>query len=176
VEANTPIILAVAAHPDPDRAGQDFAAIWESRPLEPSAQLSVAELERDTAGSLRVARYQRSSTNVAWGSALLAAALVLVVPTAGARFLASMRSVGGTGAVADHLHRTIPRKERDRATGLLEGHESGVVVLAVNLPAEDIELHFAQATETLVMVSWWDGLDRAIEQEIADAQVNPSGT
>jgi hypothetical protein len=176
LEANTPITLAVAVHTDPRRAREDFAAIWKSRPSKTSGHLAVAELARDAAGSLRVTRHKSTTTNVAWGKALLGAALVVVVPPAGAGFLASMPSVGGAGAVAGHLHRTIPLKERDLATGLLEGHESGVVLLAVNRRPADVEPLLRRANETLAMVSVWNGLDRAIEQEIADSQLNPSGT
>lgn len=176
MDANAPITLAVAVHTDPGGARADFAAMWESCPSETSAHIAVAELARDAAGSLRVIRHQSTTTNVAWGRALLGAALVLVVPPAGAGFLVSVPSVGGAGAVAGHIHRTIPREERDRATELLERHESGVILLAVNRRPRDVEPLLGRADETFTMVSVWDGLDRAIEQEIAESQANPSGT
>jgi len=176
LDANTPITLAGAVHSDPRCAREDYAAIWESRPAESSGHLAVAELARDTAGSSQVIRHNCTATNIAWSRALLAAALVLVVPPAGAGFLASVRSVGGAGAVAGHLHRTISREERDRAAGLLERRGSGVVLLAVNRHPRDVEPLLRRAEETFAMESAWNGLDRAIEQEIAEAQVNPSGT
>ncbi|HWL48739.1 MAG TPA: hypothetical protein VNT92_02600 [Acidimicrobiia bacterium] len=176
MDANAPITLAVAAHDDPHRARGDFAAVWETRPSETSDHMAVAELSRDAAGSLRVIRHKSTTTNVAWGRALLGAALVYVVPVAGAGFLASVPSVGGAGAVVGHLHRTIPREERDLATGLLERHESGLVLLAVNRRPRDVEPLLGQADETFAMMSSWNGLDRAIEQEIAESQSNPSGT
>jgi hypothetical protein len=138
--------------------------------------LAIAELARDSAGSLRVIRHKSTTTNVASGKTLLGAALVVLAPPAGAGFLASVPSVGGAGAVAGHLHRTIPLNERVLATRLLEGHEFGVVLLAVNRHPADVEPLLSRADETFAMVSDWDGLDRAIEQEIADSQLNPSGT
>jgi len=176
LDADTPITLAVAVHTDPLHAREDFAAVWETRPATKACPLAIAELARDAAGSLRVIRHKSTTTNVAWGMALLGAALVLVVAPAGARFLVSVPTVVGAGAVAGHLHRSIPRQKRDRATALLEGHDAGVVLLAVNRCPADVEPLLSRADETLAMASVWDGIDRAIEQEIAEAQVNPSGT
>ena len=176
MDADTPITLAVAVHTDPLHAQEDFTALWESRPSAKAGHLAIAELARDAAGSLRVIRHKSTTTNVAWGMALLGAALVIVVAPAGARFLVSVPTVVGAGAVAGHLHRTIPRKKCDRATGLLDGHNAGVVLLAVNRRPRDVEPLLARADQTFAIESVWDGLDRAIEQEIAEAQVNPSGT
>lgn len=176
MDADTPITLAVAVHTDPLHAREDFAGLCEARLSKAAGHLAIAELARDAAGSLRVIRHTSTTTNVAWGMALLGAALVLVAAPAGARFLASVPTVLGAGAVAGHLHRAIPRAKRDLATALLEGHDAGVVLLAVNRCPADVEPLFGRADETLAMASVWDGLDWAIEQEIAEAQVNPSGT
>jgi hypothetical protein len=176
LDADTPVTLAVAVHSDPLHAREDFAAVWESRPSAKAGHLAIAELARDAAGTLRVIRHKSTTTNVAWGMALLGAALVVVVAPAGARFLVSVPTVVGAGAVAGHLHRTIPRQKRDRATGLLERQEAGVVLLAVNRRPGDVEPLLALADEMFAIESVWDGLDRAIEQEVAEAQVNPSGT
>ena len=176
MDANLPITLAVAGHSEPGHAREDLAATWKARPSEASGYMAIAELSRDAAGSLRVIRHETTTTNVAWGRALLGAALVLVAPPAGAGFLISVRSVGGAGAVAAQLHRTIPCEERDRATRLLERSECGLVLLAVNRRSADIEPLLDRADETFAMESFWNGLDRAIEQEIAESQANPSGT
>ncbi len=176
MDADTPITLAVAVHTNPPHAREDFAAVWETRRATKGCHLAIAELARDAAGSLRVIRHKSTTTNVAWGMALLGAALVVVVAPAGARFLVSVPTVVGAGAVASHLHRTIPRKKRVQAAGLLEGHDAGLVLLAVNRRPDDVEPLLSRADEKLAAAAVWDGLDRAIEQEIAEAQVNPSGT
>ena len=176
MDADTPITLVVAMHTEPRRAREDFAAVWASRLDETSGHMAVAELARDAAGSLRVIRHETTATEVAWGRTMLGAALVLVVPPAGAGFLASVPSVGGAGALAGHLHRTISCEERDHATRLLETHGSGVVLLAVNRRPADIEPLLVRAEETYAMESVWNGLDQAIEQEIAESMANPSGT
>jgi len=176
VDAHIPITLAVTVHAHPDAARAALAAVWAARPSGSSGHMAIAEVARDAAGSLRVIRHETTMTNVAWGRALLGAALVLVAPAAGARFVSSVPAVGGAGAVAGHLDRTIPRKDRDRAARLLEQHKTGLVVLAVNRRPADVEPLLVSADETFAMESVWNGLDRAIEQEIAEAQANPSGT
>jgi hypothetical protein len=176
LDAKAPITLAVAVHSDPSRAREDFAGTWESHPAKAAGHIVVAELARDAAGTLQVIRHQCATTNAGWSRALLGAALVFIVPAAGARFLASVRSVGGAGAVAGHLQRTIPPEARAQATSLLEGHDSGVVLVAVNWRPTEVEPLLGPADQTFVMLSAWNGLDRAIEQEIAESQVNPSGT
>lgn len=174
MEPSTPISLAVGAYASPRLAQRDFTAVVES--MRSSRQpYGVAELGPNMAGILRVVRHDSGPMNPAWGSTLLAASLVVFVAPVGAGFVAAVPAVGGAGAVTSHLERTIPRRARDLAARLLEGRQ-GVVVVAADRSPGDVEALLGRADGSLAMATTWNGLDRAIEQEIAYAQVNPSGT
>jgi hypothetical protein len=176
MDASTPLTLAAAGYSDRARATDDFEAAWNSRPEPDLGHTSIAVLTTDASGTLRIERHDSTAKHLAWGGALLGSALTLVAPTAGAGFLASSRSVGGAGAVVDRFRHKISNKDIEAAAGILASGVAGLVVVAVNQRGEDIEPLFQKAIAAFTTTTTWGDLDAKIEQELADAQANPSGT
>ena len=92
----------------------------------------------------------------------------------GASVLASAGAVGDAGAFVGHFHHNIPKQDVEAAGELLESGQSGLIVVAVNRRGEDIEPLLKNADKTLVTNTTWGDLDAEIEQEIANAQTNPT--
>jgi uncharacterized membrane protein len=176
MDANTPITLAAARYSDRKRALTDFDSVWMARGDGEFDHTAVAVLTKDVAGKLEVERHDSTAKHLAWGGALLGAALVVVAPPAGASVLATAGAVGGAGALVGHFHHNIPKKDVDAIADLLESGQSGLIIVAVNRLGTDIEPLLSNANKTVVTNTTWGDLDAELEKEIAKAQNNPRGS
>ncbi len=176
MDANTPITLAAARYGSRDAAVNDFQAVWEARHEGDFDHTAVAVLTKDASGKLQVERHDSTAKHLAWGGAILGAALVVVAPPAGASVLASAGVIGGAGAMVGHFHRNIPKQDVEAVAELLESGQSGLVVVAVNRLGTDIEPLLANADKTVITNTTWGDLDVEIEKEIANAQDSPNNS
>ena len=174
MDGNTPVTLAAARYSDRDAAVDDFNTVWDARGDGEFDHMAVAVLTKDASGSLQVERHDSTAKHLAWGGAILGAALVVVAPPVGAAVLAS-GTAAGAGAIVGHFHHNIPKKDVEAAAEVLESGQSGLIVIAVNRRGEDIEPLLKNADKTAVTNTTWGSLDAEIAQEIANAQ-KPSGS
>ena len=138
--------------------------------------MAVAVLTKDASGKLQVERHDSTAKHLAWGGAILGAALVVVAPPVGAGVLASSGAVGGAGAIVGHFHHNIPKKDVEEAANLLESGQSGLIVVAVNRRGGDIGPLLRNADKKAVTETTWGDLDAEIDKEIADAQRSPASS
>ena len=176
MEANTPITLAAARYGSRDGAVNDFNAVWEARHEGDLDHTAVAVLTKDAAGKLQVERHDSTAKHLAWGGAILGAALAVVAPPLGASVLGSAAAVGGAGALVGHFHHNIPKEDVEAVAELLGPGQSGLVVVAVNRLGTDIGPLLANADKTVITNTTWGDLDAEIEKEISDAQDRPSNS
>jgi uncharacterized membrane protein len=176
MDGNTPVTLAAARYSDRDAAVDDFNTVWDARGDGEFDHMAVAVLTKDASGSLQVERHDSTAKHLAWGGAILGAALVVVAPPVGASVLASAGAVGGAGALVGHFHHNIPKKDVEAAGELLESGQSGLIVVAVNRRGEDIEPLLKNAEKTQVTNTTWGDLDAEIAKEIANARTNPTSS
>jgi hypothetical protein len=169
MDPSTPITLAAAKYSNREAAVEDFHTVWDARHNDEFDHTALAVLTKDEAGTLQVERHDSTAKHLAWGGALLGAALVVVAPPAGASLLATSGGLGGAGAIAGHLHHNIPKRYVEEAGDLLESGESGLIVVAVNSKGSDIEPLLAHADKVTVADTTWGGLDDTIERELARA-------
>jgi uncharacterized membrane protein len=176
MNADTPITLAAGRYSDRDGAVTDFQAVWDARGAGEFDHTAVAVLTKDASGKLQVERHDSTAKHLAWGGAVLGAALAVVAPPVGATVLASAGAVGGAGALVGHFHHNIPKKDVEAIGSLLESGQSGLIVVAVNQLGTDIEPLLVNADKTVVSNTTWGDLDSEIDTEIAKAQTNTSNS
>ena len=176
MDADTPITLAAARYSDRDGAVNDFKTVWDARKDGDFDHTAVAVLTKDESGKLQVERHDSTAKHLAWGGALLGAALTVVAPPVGASVLASAGAVGGAGALVGHFHHNIPKADVDAIADLLESGQSGLVIVAVNNSGADIQPLLKNADKTVVTNTTWGDLDAEIDEEIANAKKNAASS
>ena len=176
MDADTPITLAAAKYSDPDAAVEDFHTVWDARHDGEYDHTAVAVLSKDQAGKLKVDRHDSTAKHLAWGGAILGAALVIVAPPVGASILASASVAGGAGALVGHFHHNVPKEDVEAIGELLESGQSALVVVAVNRNGTDIEPLLTNAEKTVITQTTWGDLDSEIENEIASAKAPASSS
>jgi uncharacterized membrane protein len=174
MDANTPVTLAAARYSDRDGAVNDYHTVWGAKHEGEFDHMALAVLTKDANGNLQVERHDSTAKHLAWGGAILGAALVVVAPPVGAAVLAGGAAGAGAGAIVGHFHHNIRKQDIEAAGNLLETGESGLIVVAVNRRGEDIKPLLEHAEKTVVTDTTWGNLDAEIDKEIANAQANPS--
>src|SRR5262249_14380907 len=133
--------------------------------------MSVAIVSKDATGELEVQRHNSTTKHLAWGGAVLGAALVLVAPATGvAAIAAGGGAMAGAGGLVGHFWRAIDREKIDQVGELLRSGESGLLVIAVNRKGADIEGLFRNADKYIVVESKAGDLDAAFAEAVAKAE------
>jgi hypothetical protein len=171
MDGDTPITLAAAKYRDRDGAVQDFHNVWGARHEGELDHTAVAVLTKDSLGHLEVERHDSTAKHLAWGGAILGAALCVVAPPAGVAIVAA--SAGGLaaiGGIVGHFWNNIPEDDVQRFANLLKAGESGLIVVGVNRRGEDIKPLFVHAEQTFSIDTTWGNLDQVIEQSLGNAE------
>ena len=169
MDAATPLVLAVATYSNRDAAVQDFHVVWGAKHEGEYDHIAVAVITKDAAGQLQVERHDSTAKHLAWGGALLGAALVVVAPPVGVGMLAAGGAVAGAGGIVGHFWHNIPKDTvQDMGTLLADG-ESGLVVVAVNRKGEDITPLLANAEKKIVVDTLKGDLESAYEEAVKEA-------
>jgi hypothetical protein len=88
MDANTPVTLAAARYSDRDGAVNDYHTVWGAKHEGEFDHMALAVLTKDANGNLQVERHDSTAKHLAWGGAILGAALTVVAPPVGAAVLA----------------------------------------------------------------------------------------
>ena len=174
MDHDTPITIAAAKYSTHDLAERDFDDVWAARGRDEFDHTAVAVLTKDSTGNLAVDRHDSTAKHLAWGGALLGAALVVVAPPVGAAALVG--SGAGAGALVGHFHHNIPKADVDAIADLLQSGQSGLIIVAVNKTGTDIKPLLQNADKTVVTNTTWGDLDAEIDTEIAKAQKNAASS
>jgi hypothetical protein len=129
--------------------------------------MTVAVLTKDEAGELQVDRHNSTARKMAWGGAILGAALVLVAPPTGLAAIAAGGGVGaGAGGIVGHFWRNIPKEKVREVGDLLNSGESGLLIVAVNQKGTDIKPLLTNAERSVVVDTKAGDLDKAFADAV----------
>ena len=170
MKSDTPVTLAAARYSSRDGALTGFDLVLAAHHDGTLDHTAIAVLTKDADGNLQVERHDTTAKHLAWGGAILGAAMVVVNPAIGAGMVAAAGAGAGAGALVGHFHHNIPKKDVEAIADLLDSGESGLIVVAVNKLGADLEPLLLNAEKCVVVNTTWGDLDEAIEKEIADAQ------
>jgi len=174
MDPNTPMVLAAGRYNDRESAVQDFRDIWREKHKGEFDHIAAAVVTKNEQGELQVERHDSSGKHVAWGGALVGAALVVIAPPAGIGALATVGAFAGAGGIVGHLWRNIPKGQVTEASELLDSGESGLLVVAVN-PLSDLESLLSRADKSVTFATVAGDLDAAFKKAVLDAQQAKAG-
>lgn len=162
MDPNTPLTLAGASYASRADAIEAFDTIWGARHEGEFDHMSVAVLTKDEQGQLQVDRHNSTAKHLAWGSAILTSALVVVAPPAGIAAVAAGGAAGASaGGLVGHFWHTIPKDKIREVSDLLESGESGLLIVAVNPKGTDITPLLGKAKRSTVVQTTAGDLDAA---------------
>ena len=166
MDASTPLVLGVATYVSREAALQDFDTVWGAKHEGEYDHIAVAVLSKDVHGQLEVQRHDSTAKHLAWGGALLGAAITVVAPPVGVGMLAAGGTAAGAGGIIGHFHDNIPKTTVREMGDLLDAGESGIVVVAVNKKGNDIEPLLANAQKKIVVDTFKGDLEGAYEDAL----------
>ncbi len=149
------VVLTVAAYASEAAAEQDFDAVGRARDSGPHHHVAAAVLMKGADGALTIHRSDGLAANVAWGGALLGAALAVIAAPVGILFLQPVATTSTewarVAALVDHFWRNVPQETLHRMSNMLESSPAGLVIVAVDQTTEDIGVLPSEATATTVI-------------------------
>ena len=166
MNVNAPIALIGARYSTPERAMQDYDAVWGVRHDGDFHHTSVAVLAKGLDGDLHVQRSNSTAKHLMWGGALLGSALVVVAPPAGLELFAAV-GLSGAGAIVGHFRRNASPERLAETALLLQEGASGLVVVVVNRRSEGVTPLLARADERVSVDMVWGDLEEELSQDFA---------
>jgi hypothetical protein len=165
MDVSAPITLAVAGYSSVARATADYDAVWRARGEPPFHHSCLAVVLQDRSGNFRIERSDNTAGSLAWGDAVLGAALSVLLP----RMDAGSPAVGGRDgqdAFIGHFRRHIDVEDLVSAALLLDDSSVGLVVVMLNRrPAEVLPL-LSHAREARATGTAWAGLEEDLGQDL----------
>jgi hypothetical protein len=166
MNVDAPIVLIGARYSTPERALQDYDAVWGARHDGDFHHTSVAILAKGPDGVLHVQRNNSTAKHLMWGGALLGSALVVVAPPAGLELFAAV-GLSGAGAIVGHYRRNASPERLAETALLLQEGASGLVVVVVNRRSEGVTPLLTCAEERVTVDMVWGDLEEELSQDFA---------
>ena len=110
MKSDTPVTLAAARYSSRDGALTGFDLVLAAYQEGTLDHTAIAVLTKDADGKLQVERHDTTAKHLAWGGAILGAAMVVVNPAIGAGMVAAAGAGAGDGASSDTSTTTSPRR------------------------------------------------------------------
>ena len=171
MDPSTPMVLAGATYASRDDAVEAFEIVWGARHQGEFDHMDVAVLAKDADGEMQVERHDSTAKRMAWGGALLGAALVVVAPPVGiAAVAAGGGALAGTGGIVGHFWHNIPKEKLGEVSELIQSGEAALVIVAVNHKGTDIAPLLENAEKKTVIDTTAGDLDAAFDDAIKKAQ------
>lgn len=170
MDPNTPMVIAAARYRDRAAAVEDFNNVWNAKRQGDFDHIAAAVLTKGSEGQLQVERHDSTAKHLAWGGALLGAALVVIAPPAGVSTLATVGGFAGAGGLVGHFWHNIPKEKVEEASNLLDSGESGLLVVATNHEDSDIAALLTHAEKTVVINTPAGDLESVFNNALKDAQ------
>ncbi len=180
---DTPILLAVATYPSRESALIDYETVRTAKSAGEYDHIAIAVLTKDQFGNLQSERHDSSAKHLAWGGALIGAAMLVAAPVAAPVIIAGGTGIGasagvaggaswvgaaaGAGGLAGHFWRNIPKEKVREMGDLLEAGESGLIIAAVNKKGSDITPLLSNATKFIVDDTTHGDLDAIYSDAVA---------
>jgi len=171
---DTPITLAVATYSDRAGAVAGFDRVMSSKSSGAFDHVAVAVITKDLDGEAQVERHDSTAKHLAWGGALVGAALFVVAPPLAPAALgvgggAGAAGLAGAGGIAGHLWHNVPKKTIREMSDTLEDGDSVIVIVAVNPAGTDITPMLAGAEKVFVDATTKGDLEGAYDDAIKKA-------
>jgi hypothetical protein len=166
MNVNAPVALIGASYSTPQGASDDFDLVWGARQDGDFHHTSVAVLTKDSDGDLHVGRNNSTAKHLAWGGALLGAAIFLLAPAAGVELFTAV-GLSGAGAIVGHFRQNADPGQLARTADLLARGTSGLVVVAVNRRGELVTPLLPHADERASIDMPWGDLEEELCQDFA---------
>jgi uncharacterized membrane protein len=167
MDASTPLIIGVATYADREDAVHDFKTVWGAKHEGELDHIAVAVLTKDAQGQLEVERHDSTAKHLAWGAALIGAAVAVVAPPVGIGMLVA--GGAGAGGIVGHFWHNIPKQDIQEMSQLLEDGQSGLVIVAVDHKDDDITPLLAKAQKKIVVTTVKGDLEAAYEGALKKA-------
>jgi uncharacterized membrane protein len=170
------MVLAGASYASRDDAVEAFKIVWGARHQGEFDHMDVAVLAKDASGELQVERHDSTAKHMAWGGALIGAALCIVAPPVGiAAVAAGAGALAGVGGIVGHFWNTISKEKLGEVSELLHSGEAALLIVAVNHKGTDISPLLENAEKKTVIETKAGDLDAAFDNALKKAQAT-SGT
>jgi len=179
MDPNTPMVLAGASYASRDDAVQAYKIVWGARHQGEFDQIDVAVLAKDANGELQVERHDSTAKHMAWGGALIGAALIIVAPPVGIAAVAvGAGAVAGVGGIVGHFWNNISKEKLGEVSELIHSGEAALLIVAVNHNGTDIAPLLENAKRRTVVQTTVGDLDAAFDSALKKAQATQatSGT
>ncbi len=175
MDPSTPMVLAGASYATRDEAVEAFKIVWGARHQGEFDHMDVAVLAKDASGELQVERHDSTAKHMAWGGALVGAALCIVAPPVG---IVAVGAVAGAGGIVGHFWNNIPKEKLGEVSELIHSGEAALVIVAVNHKGTDIAPLLENAKGKTVVETTAGDLDAAFDNAVKKAQATQatSGT
>lgn len=164
MDPNTPLTIAGATYANRSDAVEAFDTIWGAKHEGEFDHMALAVVTKDANGELQVERHDSTAKHLGWAGAALGGALAVAVPPVG---VAMVAGGAGGGALIGHFWHTIPKEDVRALGATLQAGDSGVIVVAVNRKAVDIEPLLGKATKKTVVETKAGDLEKVFSDEIA---------
>ena len=171
---DTPITLAVATYPNRAGAVTAFDEVMSQKSSGAFDHVAVAVITKAADGKVQIERHDSTAKHLAWGGALVGAAMFVVAPPLAPAALglgggASAAGLAGAGGMAGHLWHNIPKDKLREMTDTLDSGESGLVIIAVNPKGSDLSPMLTGAEEVVVDDTTKADLEGAYEDAVKQA-------
>jgi uncharacterized membrane protein len=171
---DTAITLAVATYSDRTGAVAGFDRVMAAKSSGAFDHVAVAVITKGLDGEVEVERHDSTAKHLAWGGALVGAALFVVAPPLAPAALglgggASAAGLAGAGGIAGHFWHNVPKATIREMTDTLEDGDSGLVIVAVNPLGSDITPMLAGADKVVVDATTKGDLEGAYDDAIKKA-------
>ena len=179
MDPNTPMVLAGASYASRDDAVQAYKIVWGARHQGEFDHIDVAVLAKDANGELQVERHDSTAKHMAWGGALIGAALIIVAPPVGIAAVAvGAGAVAGVGGIVGHFWNNISKEKLGEVSELIHSGEAALLIVAVNHNGTDIAPLLENAKRRTVVQTTVGDLDAAFDSALKKAQATQatSGT
>jgi hypothetical protein len=161
VDPSRPLVLAAARYASSNDAIQDYEIVWGARHGGAFDHMSVTVLAKDTRGSLQVGRHGSTAKDLALGSAVLCAALLVVAPAVDATVAVAAGGLPGAKGIAAHLRDMIPDERLRQVSELLGLGECGLLIVAIDRRETEISPLLEQAEIAAVVETKTGDMDAA---------------
>ena len=170
VLADRPIVLGVATYASKDAAVADLRAVSGTDRQETLDHLAIALLVKGLDGELHLDQHETTAAHPAWGDALVVGALAVVAAPLAIVPLSDIatqdKTLAGVGGIVGFFWHNVPKGRLLQMSDLLESGQAGLVVVALDQSATQIEARLHRATEAIVVETDGGDIEEAYHEAL----------
>jgi hypothetical protein len=167
------VVVSATAYASVAAARRDVEAVGRARDRGDRGHLAAAVLHKGFDGAVTIDPGDMIEPDAAWGGALLAAALTVLVAPVGMALLPPVVATTGWTSVTTliaQLWQQIAQETLHRMSETVESHPAALVIVTVDVTAPDIRGLLAEAGATIVADGATLGPDAAFMEATDDTR------